>query len=121
MSHSVGGVTEELSVGLGISLGLPLAEPVMVGSDRSVTDNVHHVDTERLVLNLLCLHHLGLADVLSPGRAGLGDEDLVARHTVGSRHSEGPGEPKLRVGLGLSRGGSQAGGDDETESEVLQC
>ena len=86
----------------------------------TVTDHIHHVLAEWLVLDLLSLDHLGLADVLGPGRAGLGDEDLVARDTVGSRHSQGAGEPKLRVGLGLSCGGSQAGGDDETEGEVLQ-
>ena len=121
MSHSMGGVTEELSVGLRISLGLSLAEPVMVGSDRSVTDNVHHVDTERLVLNLLCLHHLGLADVLGPGGAGLGDQHLVGGDTVGGGHCEGRRgrEAKLRVGLSLGCWGGQGGGDQETEAQIL--
>ena len=119
VGHGVGGISQELSISIGLGLRLSLS----VGSVGSggVTDHVHHVLAERLVLDLLSLHHLGLADVLGPGRAGLGDEDLVAGDTVGGRHSQRPGEPKLRVGLGLCCGGGQAGGDDETESEVLQC
>merc|ERR1719242_752240 len=123
VSYGVGGVTEELSVSLRVSLSLSLslskAVSVVSWSHRGVTDDVHHVNAERLVLDLLRLDGLCLADVLSPGYAGLSDQQLVARHTVGGGHGEGCGEPKLGVRIRLRCGGSQGGGDKETQAQIL--
>ena len=137
VGHSVGGISQELSISIRLRLGLSLTVGSVGGggwngdmleyfdllhiiNGLTVTDHIDHVLADLLVLDLLGLHDLGLADVLRPGGAGLGDEDLVGGHTVGGGHSQRPGEPELRVGLGVSRGGRQAGADEEREGEELQ-
>merc|ERR1719400_2078697 len=53
VGHGVGGISQELSISIGLGLRLSLS----VGSVGSggVTDHVHHVLAERLVLDLLSL------------------------------------------------------------------
>ena len=132
VSHGVGGDwgdggvgvgTEELRVGLSISL--PLGDVADGGDGGSVTDDVSDLNALLGVLDLLGHDDLGGADVLGSGSAGLGLEDLddslaVRSGVVGDRGGSSQRSEELGVSLGIGSWGSPGEGDKTGDGKYLQ-
>ena len=136
MSHGVGGDwgdggvgvgTEELRVGLSISL--PLGDVADGGNGGSVADNISDLNALLGVLDLLGHDDLGSADVLGSWCAGLGLKDLNDGLAVwgggvgdggnwgGSQGSRGQ---ELRISLSIGSWGSPGEGNKTGDGKYLQ-
>ena len=115
--HSGGWGAKELGVSLGRGLSFE-SEWSWWWRGWGITENVHYILAQRLVLNLLSLHDNSVADVLSPGGAGLGHQDLVGGHAVGG--GSGANGAKLGISLGLCSWCSEAATDEQDQSDQLK-
>ena len=100
-----------------LSLSLSLGKEGGGARGRGITQNVHDILADGLILYLLCLHHLSVADILRSWSASLCDKDIIASDTVW-RWSRGVRCSKLRVGL-CSRS-SQTGASHQTQTQQLK-
>jgi len=114
---SIGVGSKVLSISISLGLSLTLGNGVVStnnGCNRGVTDGVNNLLADLLVLDLLSIHSLLGAHILSGGSADLGGQDyfLSCARGGGSSMVGKRGSKVLRVGLSISlrgRGGSSQG------------
>ena len=114
------GITQPLSISIGLSLGLSL-DNVSSGEDGgSITENINNILADLLVLNLLGGNGLGGAHILCNRGASLGSQDLILHLAVGGRCCEEGGGQQLGVSLGISSRSSHGGRSQVKDSKQLK-
>merc|ERR1711955_87698 len=101
-----------ISISFSLSLSLPLMVTSVSNRSGSITQSVHNLLADLLILNLFSSHNLSAAHFLGMRSASLGDQDDISSDTVRSgssvvgdgshRGSDGVASIDLGIGLGIS-------------------
>jgi len=114
-------MSKVLSISLGLSISLTLANGVVSKGMRSITDGVNDFLADLLVFNLFSLDSLGGANILGRWNACLCCQDLDVSFAVGSRDNSSVvrGSKELGISLSFRSWGSAGKGKKTRNSKYL--
>merc|ERR1712086_915259 len=123
VSNSMGSIWmgKVLSISLGFSISLTLANGVVSKGMRSITDGVNDFLADLLVFNLFSLDSLCGANILGRWNACLCCQDLDLSFAVGSRNNSSVvrGSKELGISLSFRSWGSAGKGKKTRNSKYL--